>query len=152
MKVYLVRHAHAIAGHPDALRPLSAKGRRQIRKMAGSFTADNGFAPVEIWHSPLLRAVDTARRVAKIAGVSRLRETPGLCPNDDPRIVAKRLGKIRRPVAIVGHEPQLSALATVLLGGRAETPVVIMRKGALLTLERTAGRFRIAALVAPDHD
>jgi hypothetical protein len=41
-------------------------------------------------------------------------------------------------------------LATLLLVGRSTRPLVIMRKGALLTLEREAGRFRIVSLVVPD--
>ena len=34
MQIYLVRHAHAIDGEDDDARPLSAKGRKQIRRVA----------------------------------------------------------------------------------------------------------------------
>ncbi|HEY4299872.1 MAG TPA: phosphohistidine phosphatase SixA [Candidatus Didemnitutus sp.] len=149
MNVFLIRHAHAVDGEPDDARVLSRHGRKQIRAMAPHLKARAGFVPVEIWRSPLVRAVQTAERVAKIARVRTIREMAGLRPGDDPRIVARRLATIRKPVAVVGHEPHLSALATLLLGGRVSVPVVSLRKGAMLTLERSEGLFRIAALVSP---
>lgn len=35
MHLYLIRHAHALDGDDDAARPLSPKGRKQVRKLAG---------------------------------------------------------------------------------------------------------------------
>jgi phosphohistidine phosphatase len=117
--------------------------------MARHFKSKSGFAPAEIWHSPLVRAVQTAELVARISRVGARREMAGLLSEDDPRIMARRLASARKPVAVVGHEPHLGALATLLLGGCIAAPMVILKKGALLTLERSEGAFHVSALVAP---
>ncbi|HVU18461.1 MAG TPA: phosphohistidine phosphatase SixA [Candidatus Didemnitutus sp.] len=149
MKIFLVRHAHAVDGEPDDLRPLSSKGRKQIRTMAPFLKAEAGFDPTEIWHSPLLRAVQTAEQVSIVSSVTRRCEVGGLRPDDDPRAIAARLAATRKSVAVVGHEPNLSALATALLGDSMERPLVVLKKCAILTLERERGVFRVSSLVAP---
>src|SRR5690606_1245610 len=85
----------------------------------------------------------------------------GLLPDDDPREVADRLH--RHPddggdVAIVGHEPHLSALAALLVRGKARADLFVLKKCALLTLERTASvhkktgraRWRVRWQVSPE--
>ena len=66
LQLYLLRHADA--GDPmawpgdDAERPLSAKGKRQARRL-GSLLADIGWKPDVILTSPKIRAAQTARLV-----------------------------------------------------------------------------------------
>ncbi len=150
MQIYLIRHAHALAGDDDAVRPLSAKGRRQIRAMAAHLRRAGLLKTKEFWHSPLTRARDTARRLAQGLRVrAKLVETGGLEPEADPDPTARTLARLRRPVAVIGHEPHLSVLATRLLGGRAGEPMIVMKKGAALALERTGKRWVVRWLVAP---
>ena len=52
MQLYLIRHAHALAEEIDPDRPLSPKGRAQIKKLARFLQAKSAFAPAELWHSP----------------------------------------------------------------------------------------------------
>lgn len=150
MWLHLIRHAHAVDGADDAVRPLSAKGRRQVRRLA-SFLRRGGLLDTrEIWHSPLVRARATAELLAERSGGAwKLREIAGLEPGADPALLARRLASMRRPVALVGHEPHLSALATRLLTGRAGPPVVVMRKAAVLALERTGRHWAVRWLVSP---
>ena len=70
-------------------------------------------------------------------------EAPGLLPGDDPAAVADRLENAGDPVMIVGHEPQLSALATTLVRGKTRPVVFEFKKTAVLALERTGGRQEI---------
>lgn len=150
MILYLVRHAHAVEMADDAIRPLSAKGRAQVRQLIRFFRANEALVPAELWHSPLVRSVETAMRLAQ--GL-RLRappvEVPGLEPEAPPATTVRRLARVRHDLAIVGHEPHLSALASLLLRGRAAPAAVEMRKGACLALERTGRTWRVRWLVTP---
>ena len=143
--IYLIRHADAVPGDPDEARPLSAEGRRQVRRLASFVQRCRGdeFAPAEIWHSPLRRAEETAARLAKRAGwKANLRTVEGLQPDDDPSIIAGRLEVTDLPVALVGHNPHLTLLATLLVVGRASPPVFLVRKCAFIALEPARGRGR----------
>jgi len=150
MEIYIIRHAHAVAGEDDAIRPLSVKGRRQIKELAAFLQRGRGLKAREVWHSPLVRAQETAERlVDRLGSSARLVETGELKPETDPAILARRLGKVRRPVAVVGHEPHLSALLTLLLTGRTRPAAVVLEKGAVAALERTGRRWALRWLVSP---
>jgi phosphohistidine phosphatase len=151
VKIYVVRHAHAIDGEDDDARPLSDKGRKQIRRMAAFLRWNQLLATAEYWHSPAVRAQDTAERFARrLKTRAKLVEVAGLRHGDNPAIMAKRLATLRRPVALFGHEPHLSALISLLLAGRAQPPLVELRKGAVACLEREAGRWTLSWQVAPE--
>ncbi|MDQ4212426.1 histidine phosphatase family protein [Microbacterium capsulatum] len=61
--IYLVRHGeHQDAEHGLADGPLSPRGRRQAELVADRLS---GLPLNAIWHSPLLRAVETARAVSE---------------------------------------------------------------------------------------
>jgi phosphohistidine phosphatase len=149
--IYLIRHAHALDRAEDDLRPLSAKGRKQLRQV-GAFLRRNGLlATQEFWHSPLVRARDTAERLAtQLGGRVKRVEVAGLRPEDDPAVMAKRLQTVRRPVAVVGHEPHLGALASLLVAGRAQPSRFTLRKASVLALERTARGWTVCWLVTPE--
>jgi phosphohistidine phosphatase len=143
MLIHLVRHAHALADEEDATRPLSPRGRAEVARLARFLGASGVFRPVQIWHSPLLRSRQTADGLAArllLTDASRI-EIPGLLPEDDPRGVAERLHlhpKDRGDIAVVGHEPHLSAFASLLVRGKARPGLFVLKKCALITLELTA--------------
>lgn len=142
MLLHLVRHAHALAEEEDPARPLSPRGRAEVARLARFLGASGVFRPAQIWHSPLLRSRQTADALAArllLADALRI-EIPGLMPEDDPREVAERLHlhpKDRGDIAIVGHEPHLSAFASLLVRGKARPELFVLKKCALLTLELT---------------
>ena len=151
MHLYLIRHAHALDGENDAARPLSPKGRKQIRSVARLLREAGVFDPAEIWHSPLRRAHETAAVLAKrLQSRARLREVAGLAPDDAADLIAKKLGDLRYPVAVVGHEPQLSALASLLVVEAAAPPRFKMKKCAVLRLDRVGGGWTVRWLVSPE--
>jgi len=139
MPLYLVRHADAVSEQESQARPLSDRGRHQVRALAAFFRGNGQFTPAYIWHSPLSRARETAELLLiGLASETALVETPGLLPEDDPQEIANRLNAITSAVnvAIVGHEPHLSALATSLIRGKPAAAVLDFKKGAVLALER----------------
>jgi len=127
MDIILFRHGHAIddtgsSSLGDAGRWLSGKGRERTREVAKKLAASKKKRPVEIWTSPLVRAVQTAEIAAEAAGLTdavHVREelSPGRDPADVVRALAEYSGP--GPLALVGHEPSLSILAATLLGERS---------------------------------
>ncbi|MDB6128220.1 MAG: sixA, partial [Verrucomicrobia bacterium] len=138
----MIRHAHAIEGKDDATRPLSKRGKAQTRVMGRFLEAARILGAEEFWHSPLVRSRDTAELLAKhLTQRAKISEVPGLLHDDDPAIMAKRLGKTRKPVAVVGHEPHLSALASLMVAGKPNPPLFELKKCAVMALVRSEGRW-----------
>ena len=137
MRLYLIRHAHAVPAADDAERPLSKKGREQVKRLAKFLKDSRAFQPDEMWHSPLLRSRQTAKLLAKkLEFTAPLIEVEGLEPEDDARATAVRLKNLRRDIAIVGHEPHLSALASELIARAPKTSAFVLRKSSVLAIER----------------
>jgi phosphohistidine phosphatase len=121
LTVLLMRHGHAVDEAPnlgDHGRWLTAKGRQQTRLVADKLVERN-VQPTRIWTSPLVRAVQTADIVASTLGFSQ--EIPAiaaLAVDGHPRAVAQSIlahDEPRDVLLLVGHEPSLSVLATMLL-------------------------------------
>jgi phosphohistidine phosphatase SixA len=136
MELYLIRHAHAADSADDFSRTLSARGKQQIDGLVRHFRAHDLLRPEEVWHSPLFRARETAQRLgAGLGWRMPFVETEILEPECDPRTVALRLEAVSRPLALVAHEPLLSALGTFLVKGSPWPLAFTMRKGDILALE-----------------
>jgi phosphohistidine phosphatase len=151
MLVYLIRHAEAADLLPDAARPLTARGRLQVSRLAHFLKRTQAFQPVAVWHSPLVRARETAHHLlAEMELAAPLKEVAGLTPDDDPQTIARQLATLTRPVALVGHEPHLSALASLLVGGAPQPVIFAMKKGATLALEPGGSRWVVRWHVEPD--
>jgi phosphohistidine phosphatase len=139
MELLLVRHAIAAAAdgpgrEADARRPLTSKGRRRMRRGARGLAALAG--PVElVATSPLVRAVETAEIVADALGAD-LEEMAAAAPGANPDAAVAWMRERRFPgaIALVGHEPGLSRLAALLLGG-GRRPALSFKKGGACLLE-----------------
>ena len=135
--IYLMRHAHAVTEAEDLARPLSARGREQARTMADFLLKRTALTVERVWHSPLLRAVETADVFCDRLGISATRrEIDGLLPFDDLRGISRRRSGFGYPLLIVGHEPHLGRLAAMLVCGSVDVELVNFKKGAILCLER----------------
>lgn len=151
MLVYLIRHAHAVDASEDPARPLSGRGREQVRALGASFKRSGVFQPAEIWHSPLVRSRETAERLVKRLRLTvPLTQVAGLEPEDDPRATAPRIHGASGPLAIVGHEPHLSALASLLIAGKPAPPVFMMKKCAALCLEGEGRFWMVRWMLSPE--
>jgi phosphohistidine phosphatase len=140
MRLYLVRHTHAVTEEENPARPLSARGRTDAVRLAAFFRANHAFQPAQVWHSPLTRSFETARLLISGLALDPLMiETPGLLPEDDPHEIATRIDSLNlvNGLALVGHEPHLSALATLFLRGKPKPALFELKKGAVLVLEPT---------------
>jgi len=139
VNLFLLRHAEAEPGDADADRRLTRKGEKQVDQLA-TFLRKNEVEMDfrEIWHSPLLRAVQTAEIFQKELDIGSvpLFEAPGLRPEDDPRPMALRLACSRKSVLVVGHNPHFELLASCLLSGSTEPILIDFKKCGLLHLQR----------------
>jgi phosphohistidine phosphatase len=136
MRIYLIRHADAVEAEDDSARALSPRGVRQTRDLARFLKPAGRFEPDEIWHSPLVRSRQTAELLRKHLHLAApLALVDDLKPEDDPQRAARRVRAAGHTVAVVGHEPHLSALASLLVAGKAAPPVFVMKKAAVLALE-----------------
>jgi phosphohistidine phosphatase len=140
MNLFLLRHGLAAepdtAGHgKDAERPLTRKGRRKLWRAAQTMKAmDLSFDL--ILSSPCLRAHQTADIVAKaLDAKGRLELSNSLAPGTPARRIIESLHRLRMPgnVLLVGHEPGLSQLISLLVAGDSSMSIT-MKKGGLCKL------------------
>lgn len=150
MLLHLVRHAHALDEDENPARPLSARGRAEVARLARFFAGNGCFAPTQVWHSPLRRSRETTDDlVARLGLDAVVVETPGLLPEDEPHDLAERLQlhpRDRGDLALVGHEPHLSRLASLLVRGRRSPALFELKKSAVLTLELTGAEHKKSGL------
>jgi phosphohistidine phosphatase len=139
MELLIIRHAIAFERDrhrwaDDAARPLSPLGIRRSRQAAAGLKALCK-APDRFLTSPLDRARETAKILTAVAGWPRAEIARELKPGEGARAVLKLLALDRsRRVAIVGHQPDLSALISACLQERGKTLPVEMKKNAVACL------------------
>ncbi len=120
MQLCLVRHGIATErGHgdyrDDALRPLTAEGREKMTAAAAGIA--RMFDAQLVLSSPLVRARQTADILVVASGGTKLRTHDGLANGDHESVLlAAAAAKVDR-VALVGHEPLMSELLSLLLTG-----------------------------------
>lgn len=136
MQIYLVRHAEALErqeGLADEVRHLTRRGRKQAVKQARRLKKNKVRAELII-SSPMVRAVQTAELLAvEIGKDAVVAAHPSLALEADAAAVVtmiREAGKLKSLV-LVGHEPQLSAVAAQLLGYEHVAPLA---KGSCLAL------------------
>ena len=113
-----MRHGHAAASSPtgDEGRALTASGGSEIDEV-GRGLSRAGVCVDTIWHSPYLRATQTAERVGAALSTSLGKSVSSAVPHGAPHeLAAQLLGARATRLLLVSHLPLLPALASVLLG------------------------------------
>ena len=137
--LYLVRHA--VAGHADSARwpddadrPLTKDGIARFRDAARGLRE---LVPAvdSVLSSGHARAWQTAELLHEVAGWRKPEECPAL---EAGRPVSAALdvlqGRTERSIALVGHEPYLSRLASLLCTGSEDAIRLELKKGAVASL------------------
>lgn len=119
---YIMRHGIAAGLGPgvteDARRPLTLEGRKRMEEIAQGLKK-LGCKFDWIVTSPLLRAVETAKILAEEQDTKApLDFCEALRPGGSPEAVLSFLAKHpqHKRVIIIGHEPDLTEMATRLIG------------------------------------
>ncbi len=154
--LYLVRHAiaeprDAMQWPDDSRRPLTPAGAARMRSAACGLRR-LAVVPEGVLVSPFVRAVSTAEILDELADwpAAELRsELEPSCPaSAGLRLLAARE---ETSLALVGHEPQLSRLASLLLSGHERSLEIELKKGGVICLDAPsrlapgAGRLRWSA-------
>jgi len=136
MRLYILRHGDAVEStfYQDRDRPLSDLGKRQILSVAHFFEIARE-KPDLILTSPLLRAQQSCDLIREHLGVTDSLTAESLASGGTIRDLVKELDTHSvGTLLLVGHEPQLSGLISVLTGGDEQFRVE-MKKASLACLE-----------------
>jgi phosphohistidine phosphatase len=137
MDIYLLRHGLAMDREdpkcpPDPDRPLIARGVAKTKKV-GRFLRKLGIEFDVVLSSPWLRAFQTAKILCReIRHEKRFQISEFLIPGQDPEELVQMLhqaGREKRNVLLVGHEPGLSILASLLLTGHPKLELKLKKSG-----------------------
>jgi phosphohistidine phosphatase len=147
MRLYLIRHADAVplgdgGVDRDADRPLSEVGKQQCQALAGALQRV-GVQFDAVLTSPLLRARQTADEIARHwKGPLPERELcAALALGEKLKRLARAVGELKQEsVALVGHQPELAALAGWLIGSRKAKLDLEKAGVAALECEAEAGK------------
>jgi phosphohistidine phosphatase len=141
MNLYILRHGIAVEhGAPgyakDADRPLTPEGERKLGEIAKAMQAlDLAFDL--ILSSPYVRARQTAEIIAEaFKARKKLEFSNSLACGGDTKQLVDHLRRHQPPpenVLLVGHEPYLSGLVSLLVAGTVNC-CVVLKKGGLCKL------------------
>lgn len=140
MQLLVIRHgiaedaeAFATTGKDDSLRPLTKVGKKKMKQAAAGLREIVDAIDV-IGTSPLVRAEQTAKIVAKAYKDVAVNTVYALSPGSDPSDLLEWIGEHASAavIAVVGHEPHLGTLVTWLMTEFGESRVAMGKGGAAL--------------------
>ncbi len=141
MNIFLLRHGIAVEpGTPgfveDAQRPLTPKGKGKLKKIARAMERLELKFDL-VLSSPYIRARQTAEIFARGLNIKRALEfSDALIPSGNLKKLIDVLNHLEskpQDLLLVGHEPTLSELISLLVSG-APGSSVLMKKGGLCKL------------------
>ena len=136
MNLYIIRHAIAVdEGTPeyedDSQRPLTDKGKKKMRQIAkGLRTLGVDFDL--ILSSPYVRAKETAEILANVFKTKTdVAFSENLVPMGDPDLLISEMNEkySANSIALVGHEPHLTALIGLLVSENANLDMTLKKGG-----------------------
>lgn len=135
MNLIVLRHGEAgsriAIPEKDNERVLTESGKNEIIDVAKGLKSMK-LKLTLIATSPLMRALETAKIVAKEMDKNKILELwEELKPEGDHSILYGRLSKLKEDstVLIVGHEPYLSSMISEIVTGRKTSKIVLKKAG-----------------------
>ena len=159
MNLYFLRHGKAAPrgamGH-DEKRPLTPEGENLAKRVAKGIV-ELGLEFDLIITSPFVRAAKTAEITACVLKTGKLWTTPNLASEGNPRKLIDEINDnygTLQSVMLVGHEPYMTTLMSVLLSGDQGVQIDLKKSG-LAKLDVSNLRFGKCAtlewLLLPRH-
>jgi phosphohistidine phosphatase len=161
MNLYIIRHGiaedlGANNSYDDSQRALTEAGRKKMRSIAEGLLAF-GVKLDLILTSPYLRARETAEILAEVFETKdKLVFSKNLIPLADPVQLVDEITEKHQvnSLAVVGHEPALSSLTSILLSGQPYLNIT-MKKGGVCHLStdkvRVEGGATLEWLLTPSQ-
>ena len=135
MNLFVLRHAKACARspkwRPDDTRPLTRDGEKKMYHIARGIQSLDLSIDL-ILTSPYLRAFRTAEILGEVLESKKVFASKNLIAEAEPRAVIDEMNENfaeLTQIALVGHEPFLSRLISVLLSGRDNLPIELRKGG-----------------------
>ncbi len=136
MDIYFIRHGIAVdktEDDDDSDRPLTAKGREKTIRVAQKLRAI-GVKFDLILTSPLVRAKQTAQILLEVGLSPLVEELISLSPGGDLQEFVQewelsRYSQMGTAIALVGHEPDLTAWAEQFLWGNNQEKFILKKAG-----------------------
>jgi phosphohistidine phosphatase len=160
MELYFIRHGIALEQGilaRDEDRPLTDKGREKTLQVAESL-AKQSLKFEGIFHSPLVRARQTAEILQAQALGDRLIPSDALAPGGDIQQWIGQLLDIHNfgegdRIALVGHQPDLGRWAQILIWGVAQDKIILKKAGIIgvkiTAIASTDGESELFLLISP---
>lgn len=153
LDIYIVRHAvaedkddWAMQSGDDSLRPLTSRGSMKMKKLARKYFSAIGKVDLIIT-SPYVRAQQTAEILHQEFSKAELKQSQWLIPSIEPEKsivnLRRQIGAAKR-VILVGHQPHLGDLISVLLTGEPGL-LIDLKKGSLTRLRFKEGKLSKAS-------
>lgn len=151
MRIYLTQHGMAIPKDVDSDRPLTDEGRNDVQRLA-AFLGKTGVRVGQVLHSGKTRAEQTAAILADAiltAGTAQARD--GLGPKDPLETISPEIAYWSDDTLIVGHQPYLGRLASLLIASDPDRPLLALQPGSIACLEKdNDGQWRLAWMIRPE--
>ncbi|MBI5965649.1 MAG: phosphohistidine phosphatase SixA [Chloroflexi bacterium] len=136
MNLYTIRHAIAVDEgaseyEDDSQRPLTDKGKKKMRQIAKGLRA-LGVDFDLILSSPYIRAKETAEILADVFKIKTdIAFSENLIPMGDPDLLIAEMNEKynANSIALVGHEPHLTALVSLLVSENAGVDMTLKKGG-----------------------
>ena len=136
MDIYIIRHAIAVDEvtsdyESDSERPLTDQGRKKMRQIAKALR-HLGVEFDLILSSPYVRACETAEVLADVFKMkNKIAFSDNLIPLGNPELLVGEINERHTvdSLAIVGHEPHLSALVGLLIGESLNIEITLKKGG-----------------------
>jgi len=143
MILILIRHGEAVHDLVDPKRPLTVRGREEVRRSAGALKKAGVSAKV-FYHSSKLRARETAEILREVLNPGgRMEEKKYLAPNDSVDRILADIQKMAEDSAIAGHMPFLANLAESLVSPADRTEPFSFPTGGAVVLRKDGKRWII---------
>ena len=148
MYIYLVQHGKSYAKDINPDRPLTSEGKEETILVANRIKNKN-VKISKIIHSNKTRAIETANIFTETLGPGILTSfEDNLNPNDDVTVLAEQLNKSNN-LMVVGHLPFLSKLASLLLTGTIDKPIIAFKNSGVICLKFEDNNWIIEWIVVP---
>jgi len=147
MKLYLIQHGMALSEEKDPAKPLSPEGKEETQRTA-EFLKTKSIKVDAVWHSPKLRAIQTAQIVADSIFCSEIKERDDLNPLDSVENFPQEIKSSNKNLMFIGHLPFLQKLASLLLSGSETNQLISFKNSGVVCLEYTDD-WKLAWIVTP---
>ena len=138
MALFLVQHGKSLPKEVDPEQGLSGEGRAETEEIA-AVAREHGVRIALIVQSGKKRAAQTAEMFASaLQPAGGLQKGDGLNPLDDVTSLAEKIDA-SEDLMLVGHLPFMEKLASFLITGAADKPVIRFQNSGIVCLDKDAG-------------